>query len=146
MKNEARGPRYSGASRWGEWLSHTHILFLIWVYLLFRGFPSGSDGKESACNLGDLDLIPGSGRSPGEGNGYPLQYSCWRIPWTEEPGRLQSIEWQGVGHDYMTNTFGFTYFCQDDWKNSKWWLLCLPPSLSDHYEQSSPADLWKHVA
>jgi len=40
------------------------------------GFPSGSDGKESACNVGDLGLIPGLGRSLGEGNGYPLQYSC----------------------------------------------------------------------
>ena len=40
-----------------------------------RGFPGGSDGKESACNEGDLGSIPGSGRSPGEGNGYPLQYS-----------------------------------------------------------------------
>ena len=40
-------------------------------------FPlSGSDGKESACSAGDLGLIPGSGRSPGEKNGYPLQYSC----------------------------------------------------------------------
>ena len=38
------------------------------------GFPSGSDGKESACNAGDLGLIPGSGRAPGEGNGNPLQY------------------------------------------------------------------------
>ena len=37
---------------------------------------SGSDGKESACNAGDLGLIPRSGISPGEGNGYPLQYSC----------------------------------------------------------------------
>ena len=36
----------------------------------------GSEGKESACNAGDLGLIPGLGRSPGEGNGYPLQYSC----------------------------------------------------------------------
>ena len=36
----------------------------------------GSDGKESACNAGDLNLIPGSGRSPAEGNGYPLQYFC----------------------------------------------------------------------
>ena len=36
------------------------------------GFPGGSDGKESVCNAGDLVLIPGSGRSPGEGNGYPL--------------------------------------------------------------------------
>ena len=39
------------------------------------GFPGDSDGKESACNVGDLGSIPGSGRSPGEGNGYPLQYS-----------------------------------------------------------------------
>ena len=38
--------------------------------------PGGSDGKESACNAGDLGLIPGLGRSPGEGNGNPLQYSC----------------------------------------------------------------------
>ena len=41
-----------------------------------EGFPSGSDGKESACNVGDLGSIPGSGRSPREGNGIPFQYSC----------------------------------------------------------------------
>ena len=40
------------------------------------GFLGGSDGKESACHTGDSGLIPGLGRSPGEGNGYPLQYSC----------------------------------------------------------------------
>ena len=40
----------------------------------------GSDGKESVCNAGDLDSIPGSGRSPGEGNGYPLKYSCLENP------------------------------------------------------------------
>ena len=40
------------------------------------GFPGGSDGKESACIVGDLGSVPGSGRSPGEGNGYPIQYSC----------------------------------------------------------------------
>ena len=39
------------------------------------GFPDGSGGKESACNVGDLGLIPGLGRYPGEGNSYPLQYS-----------------------------------------------------------------------
>jgi len=39
-------------------------------------FPGSSDGKDSACNAGDLGLIPGLGRSPGEGNGNPLQYSC----------------------------------------------------------------------
>ena len=42
----------------------------------YKGFPCGSAGKESACNTGDLGLIPGLGRSPGEGNGYSLQYSC----------------------------------------------------------------------
>ena len=40
----------------------------------FYGLPCGSDGKESACNAGDPGLLPGSGRSPEEGNGYPLQY------------------------------------------------------------------------
>ena len=49
-------------------------------------FPGGSDGKESACNAGDLGSIPGLGKSPGEGNGNPLQYSCLENPWTEEPG------------------------------------------------------------
>ena len=44
------------------------------------GFPGGSDSKESACNAGDLGSIPGSGRSPGEGNGNPLQYSCLENP------------------------------------------------------------------
>ena len=42
----------------------------------YGGFPGGSDGEISACNAGDPDSIPGSGRSPGEGNGNPLQYSC----------------------------------------------------------------------
>ena len=41
-----------------------------------EGFPSSSDGKASACNAGDLGLIPGLGRSSGEGNGNPVQYSC----------------------------------------------------------------------
>ena len=47
---------------------------------VFLGFPGGSDSTESACNAGDLRLIPGSGRSPGEGNGNPLQYSCLENP------------------------------------------------------------------
>ena len=44
------------------------------------GFPGGSEVKASACNVGDLGLIPGSGSSPGEGNGNPLQYSCLENP------------------------------------------------------------------
>ena len=45
-----------------------------------QGFPGGSEVKASACNAGDLDLITGLGRSPGEGNGNPLQYSCLENP------------------------------------------------------------------
>ena len=48
--------------------------------MVSEGFPSGSDGKESAGNAGDLGSIPGSGRSPGEGNGNPLQQSCLENP------------------------------------------------------------------
>ena len=44
------------------------------------GFPGGSDSKASACNVGDPASIPGSGRSPGEGNGNPLQYPCLENP------------------------------------------------------------------
>ena len=53
-------------------------------------FPSGSDSKESAFNAGDQGPIPGLGRSPGEGNGNPLQYSCLENPlaWAEEPNKL----------------------------------------------------------
>ena len=57
-----------------------------------RGFPGGSDGKESACNAGDSGSIPGSGRSPGEGNGNLSRILTWRIPWVEETGRLQSMK------------------------------------------------------
>ena len=66
-------------------LLYRHIfLFLLGIYLgielvghmVTLGFPGGSDGKVSACNAGDLGSIPGSERSPGEGNGNPLQYSC----------------------------------------------------------------------
>ena len=63
-----------------------------------RGFPGGSDSKGFACNAGDPGLSPRSIRSPGGGHGNPLQYSCWRIPWTEEPGGLQSKGSQRVGH------------------------------------------------
>jgi len=49
-------------------------------YTDIRGFPSGSDVKASVYNAGDQGLIPGLGRSPGEGNGSPLQYSCLENP------------------------------------------------------------------
>ena len=63
------------------------------------GFPDGSEVKASASNVGDLGSIRGSGRSPGEGNGNPLQYSCLENPMAEKPGRLQSMGSQRVGHD-----------------------------------------------
>ena len=58
---------------------------------LRMGFPGDSDGKESVCNTGDLGSIPGSGKFPGEGNGYHSSILTWRISGTEEPDRLQSM-------------------------------------------------------
>ena len=49
---------------------------LMWLFWGFPKYFDGSDSKESACNAGDLNSIPESGRYPGEGNGNPLQYSC----------------------------------------------------------------------
>ena len=60
------------------------------------GFPSNSDGKESACNAGDLDSIPGSGRFPGEGSGNSLQYSCLENPMDSPWGRKR------IGQDLAT--------------------------------------------
>ena len=59
---------------------------------------SVSIGKESAFDAGDLSSSPVSGRPPGEGSGNPLQYFCLRIPWTEEPGKLQYMRSQRVRH------------------------------------------------
>ena len=66
------------------------------------GFPGGSDGKESACNVGNLGLIPGSERSPGEGNGTPLQYSCLENPM--DRGAWWATVY-GVTNDWATNTY-----------------------------------------
>ena len=64
------------------------------------GFPGGSDGKESACNVGDLGLIPGLGRSPG-GRAWQSTsvFLPGESPWTEEPGRLQSMASPRAGHN-----------------------------------------------
>ena len=64
-----------------------------------------SVGKESTCNAGDPGLIPGLGRSPGEGNGYPPNILARRIPWTEETGGLQSMELQRIRYDWVAFTF-----------------------------------------
>ena len=67
----------------------------IWHYLDI--FPSGSDGKESACNAGDSGLFPGSGRSLEKGMATYSSVVAWRTPWTEETGGLQFMGLQRVG-------------------------------------------------
>ena len=73
--------------------------FLRNFILVFKGISGGAEVKVSACNVGDLGSIPGLGRSPGEGNGNPLQYSCLENPmdggawWATVHGS------QRVGHD-----------------------------------------------
>ena len=67
--------------------------------MFIYGFPNGSVGKESTCNVGDtgdLGLIPGSGRSPGGGNGNPLQHSCLKTTRTDEPGEVQFMRLQRI--------------------------------------------------
>ena len=61
------------------------------LYVTNKGFPGGSDGEESACNVGDQSSIPGSGRSLGEENGNPLQYSCLENP-------MDGGAWQATVH------------------------------------------------
>ena len=73
----------------------------------FRGFPGGSEVKASACNVGDPGSIPGLGRSPGEGNGNPLQYSCLENP-------MDGGAWSAAVHGVATSwaqlsAFTFTF-------------------------------------
>ena len=69
------------------------------LLLLYQGILGGSEVKDPPAKAEDTGSIPGSGRSPGEGHGTPLQYLAWRIPGTEEPGGLQSMGLQRVRHD-----------------------------------------------
>ena len=66
------------------------------------GFPGGSDGKESACNAGDQGSISGWKRSPGEGNGYPLQYSCLENP-------MDRGDWRATVHGVTRIRHAFLY-------------------------------------
>ena len=76
------------------------------------GSPRGSDGKESTCNTSDPGLIHGSGRPPTPKPEKKMathsSILAWNFPWTEEPGRLQSMGSHRVGHDWVTNTL---YLC-----------------------------------
>ena len=111
------------------------------------GFPGGSEGKASACNAGDLGSIPGSGRSPGEGNGNPgngnSSILAWRIPWTEEPGGLQS---RGSQSRTQLSNFTFTFYraslvahevknppaMQETWVQSLGWEDLLKEGIATH--------------
>ena len=76
----------------GIWQAMVHGLAKSQTWLSnFTSFPGGSDDKESACNAGDLDLIPGLGWYPEEGNSYPLQYSCLENP-------MDRGAWQATVH------------------------------------------------
>ena len=72
----------------------TGVLAHVTVVVPRLGFPGGSAGEESACNAGDLGSVPGLGRSPGEGNGYPLQYSG-----LDNSMDYISMQSQRVGHN-----------------------------------------------
>ena len=76
--------------------------------ILYMGFPCGSAGKESACNAGDLGSIPGLGRSPEEGKGYPLQHSALENPMdyivhgvTKSQTRLSSFHFHFFIHSFI---------------------------------------------
>ena len=74
------------------------------------GFPGSSDGKESACKVGDPSLIPGSRRSRGEGNGYPLQYSCLENP-MDKGAWLVAVH--GVTVDYGLMSYALLFLMED---------------------------------
>ena len=79
--------------------------------MCIQGFPGGSVIKNLPANAGDTGSIPGLGRSPGKGNGNPLQYSYLEIPRTEDPGGLQSMRWQKSRtwlSDYTTSPIPMT--------------------------------------
>ena len=84
-------------------------------------FSGGSDGKESACNVGDLGSIPGLGRSPGEENGYPLQYSCMEI--SMDRGAWQAIAFHGVAKS-QTWLRNFHTILMIDIRKGKYWMNC----------------------
>ena len=77
------------------------------------GFPGGSNGKESACNAGDLGSNPGSEEPLEKGMATHSSILAWRIPWTEKPGGLQSMGLQRVRvmTERPTLTFSFTFMC-----------------------------------
>ena len=79
---------------------------------IISDFPGGSDGKASAYNVEDLGSVPGLGRSPGEGNGKPLQYSC-----LENPMNSMKRQKGGTLKDELPRLVGTQYATGDQWRN-----------------------------
>ena len=77
-----------------------------------KGFPYSSVSKESACSSGDPGSIPGLGRSPGEGNGDPLQYPCLENLMDRGAWGLQSMGLQRIGYNSAINTYLLTYLSE----------------------------------
>ena len=109
------------------------------------GFPGGSDGKESACKAGDLDSIPGLGRSPAECNGYPLQYSCLknsmdRGAWKATVhGVTDSQTWLSDQHTHAKSLSShpliqfYTVIPERDYKRILWGLF-----VHNYYNKNTP--------
>ena len=103
---EATVRRGAKSWTWLKWLSMHAYTFIFIIYTTYIwGFPHSTVGKESACNAGDLGLIPGSGRSPGEGKSYPLQDSCLENSTDRRAMGSQSWTWLS---DWHTHTFPLT--------------------------------------
>ena len=101
-----------------ETTGNTHLLPTPpFLFLLRLGFPGGSDCKGSACSAGDLGSILGSGRFLKKGMATHSSNLAWRIPWTEEPGKLQLTGSERVRHDWTTNIItlhcAIALACQD---------------------------------
>ena len=118
--------------KWEPWFL-TALTFILWYTLTF---PGGSVVREFACSAGDEGSIPGSGRSPGGGQSTHFNILVWRIPWSEEPGDLQSMGSQSIGHAWSdwAHTHTCTYVTVSEsqhphqhhgdrhWKQSSWIL------------------------
>ena len=109
-------------------LPNSFPICLVLFHSSILGLPGGSDSKESACNVGDLGLIPGLRRSPGEGKGNPLQYS----------GLENSMDWivHGVANSW-TRLSNFHFILL--------FLLGLPPHLPETFTFSLKSSLQSHL-
>ena len=133
-----------GCCLWGRTVRDDWVTELNWPTPVFLGFPAGSDGKESACNAGDLGSAPGLGRSPGGGHGNPVQHSCLENP----HGRRNLAGYSLWGHKesdmteqlstaqnyYMTQQSHLCICIQNNWKQDLREISAHPCSLP-HYSQ-----------